>query len=329
MPTSASTPPPADCRARHLIVTCLALLLTLLVPASALAGRLVRLYEMQIRGEPTAPAIQDAMRRVLVRATGRREAASDPALSAIVADAPRFVQGSRRAANGDTQVTFDGAALEQAIVSAGRSVWEPERPFTLIVFSPPLGGAAAEAARLQLERTAETRGLPISLAPVPVADPSGVALPPELVLQGAQRVGGDAVLIGRGDSAALNGVYQWTLQTAYATDNWNGGLDDGVNGAVDALARVQGSGASLAELDALVQVAGVSTLNDYAAVSRLLEGIPGARRVSLTEVNGGSVTFDVLVRGGAEAVDHALGTSARFTRASPAGGAQLLYEYRP
>jgi hypothetical protein len=328
MPNSASIPP-ADCRARQLIVTCLGLLITLLVPASAWAGRVVRLYDVQVRGEATGPAVQEAMRRVLVRATGRREAASDPALSAIVAEASRYVQNSTKAANGDTRISFDGAALEQAIGSAGRSVWDRERPFTLVVFYPPLSGQAAEAARLELDKVAENRGLPVSLAPVPVVDANGAELPREAVLQGAQRLGGDAVLIGRVDSAALNGVYQWTLQTQYTSENWNGPLDAGVNGAVDTLARVQDTAAPLAELEALVQVGGVSTLSDYAAVSRLLEGIPGTRRVNLAEVNGGAATFSVLVRGGPEAVDRALSSNARLTRAGSSGGAQLVYEYRP
>jgi hypothetical protein len=124
-------------------------------------------------------------------------------------------------------------------------------------------------------------------------------------------------------------VYQWTLQTQYATENWNGALDAGVNGAVDALARVRETTAPLAELEALVQVGGVSTLSDYAAVTRLLEGIPGTRRVQLAEASGGAATFSVLVRGGAEAVDRALSGSARLARAGASGGAQLMYEYRP
>lgn len=268
------------------------------------------------------------MRRVLVRATGRREAAADPALAALVTDAPRYVQSSRKGTNGATQLVFDSGAIEQAIASAGRSVWERERPFTLVVFYPPLGGAASEGARAELEKNAESRGLPISLAPVPVVDANGVDLPREAVLQNAQRLGGDAVLIARGDSGALNGVWQWTLQTQFATDTWSGPLDVGINNAVDSMARVQEASASLAELEARVQVAGVTTLNDYAAVSRLLEGVPGARRVSLAEANAGTATFSVLVRGGAEAVDRALSSSGRLAR-SGSSGSQLTYEYRP
>ncbi len=77
-----------------------------------------------------------------------------------------------------------------------------------------------------------------------------------------------------------------------------------------------------------MQVSGVSTLNDYAAVSRMMEAIPGQKRVSVAETSGTTATYNVLVRGGADAVDRALGNSARLTRGGSANG-QLLYTYRP
>ena len=298
------------------------------LPVAAWAARTVRVYEVDIKGEAAGPAVQEAMRRVLVRATGRREAGTDPAFGSLVADAARYVQGSRKSANGSTLVVFDGAAVEQAITSAGRSVWERERPFTFVVFYPALNGPALEAARSELEKAAEARGLPINLAPVAVVDAAGAELPRETVLQGAQRVGGDAVLIARSDNPSAPGIWQWTLQTQFGSESWTGALDAGVNGAVDALTRAQEASAGIAELEAVVQVAGVSTLNDYAAVGRLLESIPGQKRVSLAETNGGTATFSVLVRGGADTVDRALGNSARLARAGAANG-QLLYTYRP
>jgi hypothetical protein len=317
---------------RHLFFACATLMAVAIamafIPASAWAARAVRVYEVDIRGEAAGPAVQEAMRRVLVRATGRREAGTDPALGALVAEATRYVQSSRKAANGSTVVVFDGAAVEQAITSAGRSVWEPDRPFTFVVFSPPLSAQAIQAARVELDKAAEARGLPINLAPVAVVDSTGVELPREAVLQGAQRMGGDAVLIGRSDNPSVSGMWQWTLQTQFGSESWTGALDAGVNGAVDALTRAQEVTAGIAELEAVVRVEGVSTLNDYAAVGRLLEGIPGQKRVSLAETSGTAVTFNVLVRGGADTVDRALGNSARLARAGSANG-QLLYTYRP
>jgi hypothetical protein len=339
MPNSASNPPAVGraletergrhSRPRSLGIAALliaALVMTLATP-SAWAARTVRVYEVDIRGEAAGPAVQEALRRVLVRATGRRDASTDPAFGALVADAARYVQSSRKAANGSTVVVFDGAALDQAIASVGRAVWERERPFTFVVFHPPLSGEAMNTARAELDKAAEARGLPINLAPVPVVDSTGVDLPRETVLQGAQRVGGDAVLVARSDNPTA-GIYQWTLQTQFGSESWTGSLDAGVNGAVDAMMRSQESTAGIGELEALVQVAGVATLNDYAAVGRLLEGIPGQKRVSLAESSGTTATFSVLVRGGAETVDRVLGNSARLTRTGSANG-QLVYTYRP
>jgi hypothetical protein len=309
-------------------VFCLAVAaLAVALASPAALARPVRVYDVEIKGEAVGPAVQDAMRRVIVRATGRREAAADPAFAALLADAQRYVQSARKVSNGNTLVTFDGAAVEQAITSAGRPVWDKDRPFTFVVFSPALSSQAVEAARPELDRAAEFRGLPINLAPVPIVDSTGAELPREAILQGAQRMGGDAVLIGRADSVSP-GSYQWTLQTQFGSESWTGPLEAGPNGAVDALTRAQEASAGSAELEAVVQVAGVSSLNDYAAVSRLLENIPGQKKVSVTETNGSTATFNVLVRGGADTVDRVLGNSPRLTRSGAANG-QLLYTYRP
>ncbi len=185
------------------------------------AARTVRVYEIDIRGEASGAVVQDAMRRAIVRATGRREAGADPAFAALVTDAARYVQGTRKVASGATIVTFDGAAIDQAITSAGRSLWDRDRPFTFVVFSPPLSGQALQSIRTELDKAAEARGLPINLAPVSVVDATGVELSRDQILQGAQRVGGDAVLIARNDApapptgaaATVPTVWQWTLQT--------------------------------------------------------------------------------------------------------------------
>jgi hypothetical protein len=327
MANSARNSPPAQ-RCGRYVLAGLAWFCVLLVPISARAGRVVRIYEVDIKGEASAPAVEEAMRHVLVRATGRREAAGDPTLSTLVAQAPRYVRSSRRTEDGNTRLIFDGAAIEQAVTAAGRSVWQPERPFTIVVFYPPLAPAAADTARSALDKVAETRGLPITIAPVAVVDAAGNELPRDTLLQAVQRLGGDAVLVGRGDNAALNGQWQWTLHTAFASESWTGALEAGVNGAVDAMARVQDASFALAELETAVQVNGVSTLNDYAAVGRLLDALPGVRHVNIAEANGGTATFAVLVRGGADAVDRALSGSAHLAR-SGAATARLAYEYHP
>src|SRR5437660_1615233 len=186
-------------RARAFLVSLCALAGAL--PLPCLAGRVVRVYEVAVEGQ-SAAAVQDAMRQALVRATGRRESANDPALASVVAEASRYLKGYAVGPRGESQVVFDGAAVDQAITAAGRGIWDRERPFTLVVLIPPRPRAAEDAARAELERVAAERGLPISLLPLAVVGTDGNLLAPLAILESAQRYGGDQVLIGRGDPNA-------------------------------------------------------------------------------------------------------------------------------
>jgi uncharacterized protein len=289
------------------------------------AGRVVRVYAAGVTSQDSPAALQDAMRQVLVRATGRRDAGSDPALAAIVADAARYVQLYRAAPGGGTEVVFDSSAVEDAIASAGRNAWEANRPFTLIVLQPALTGAAADDARRDIERVAAERGLPVSVVPLALADGAGIELERSAILQNAQRFGGDAVLIGRHEGAGSS--WQWTLHGPVGTSSWSGAIESGVHGAVDALARTEETSFALAEAEARIAIDGVISLTDYAAIDRLLESIPGVRNVTLEEANGASVTFRVLARGGADGLEQQLAGSQRLTRKGASGG-RLQYEYQ-
>ncbi len=300
----------------------------LLLPLSTWAGRPVQVYEIDIRAAPSPALLQEALKHVLVRATGRGEAAADPALADIVNNAAHYMLSSRPTSEGATHVVFDAAALAAAIGAAGRSTWDSNRPFTLVVLAPPPSGAAADAARRELDAAAELRGLPITLVPLPLADTSGADLGREALLAAGQRLGGDAVLVGRSDTGASNGVWQWTLYTNFIVQSWSGGLGAGIGGAVDALARVQDVSEPQAEMSVEVEVENVPTLADYAQVGRLLQGAPGVRAVNVAEASGTRVTFSVRVRGGGAALDRALGASGHFA-AGAGGTGHLLYTYRP
>lgn len=308
-------------------LTLLAAVLLLLAP-STWAGRPVNVYEATVHAADQAAAIEEAMKEVLVRATGRKDAASDPAFAALVMNAAQYVRASRPAGDGLIAVSFDDAALERQIMAAGRSVWDANRPFTLVVLNPAPTGAADDEARRELEQVAELRGLPIALVPMPVTDQSGNALSADVLLLEARRLGADAVLLGRADTAAQSGEWQWTLITGLKTQSWNGPLDAGIDGAADALASVGGSALPLEEQRVLVRVDGVGTLADYAAVERTLGELPGVRRSGIEEAEGSTATFRVLIRGGSQAIARALTGSPHFTRidnpaaaaGAPAGG---------
>jgi hypothetical protein len=290
----------------------------------AWAGRPVRVYEVELKGGQSSASLQDAMREALVRATGRRESATDPALASIISSAETFVKGSPS----KSQVVFDGAAVERAIVAAGRSTWDPVRPFTLVVLYPPLPRPADDAARAELDQGAIARGLPITVVPLSPVDASGNDLSREALMQMAQRYGGDAVLVGRSNAGNANGQLQWTLYTNFSSESWSGPLSAGINGAVDNLAPAQGGSLSQMEATARVEVSGVANLTDYANVQRLLESVPGVRRVNVSAASGNVAMFDVVARGGGDALSHAL-TGTSHLAQQEASSARLAYQYRP
>jgi hypothetical protein len=298
-----------------------------LVPLAAWALRPVRVYEVDLE-QQSPTAVQGAMRAALVRATGRRESADDPALGSLVADAARYVKSYASGPRGEPQVVFDGAAVAAAIAGAGRSVWDRERPFTLVVLYPPPGRSETEAARGELERTATERGLPISVIPLSVVDGGGNPLGADAVLQSAQRYGGDQVLVGRSDAGLAQGQLQWTLYTRAQSETWTGNLSGGIDHTVDLLAPPPGAAGSEGESATRVRIEGVAGLTDYATVERLLQSIPGVRRADVAEIDAGSVTFEVELRGGSAALERELSGSSRMVRIG-GGTGTLAYRYQP
>ena len=294
------------------------------ISCSAWAGRPVRVYEVDLKGGQSESSVQDAMREVLVRTTGRRESATDPALANLISEAQNYVKGYSPPTHGQSQVIFDGVAVERAIVAAGRSVWDRNRPFTLVVLYPPLARTSEDAARVEVEQAASARGLPVTLVPLSPVDAAGNDLSREALMQMAQRYGGDAVLVGRGDTANL----QWTLHTAFSSQSWSGPLAAGINGAVDTMAPTQGGSLAETEASARVEITGVTTLTDYASVERMLESMPGVRRANVSAASANAVMFDVVARGGGDAISHALAGSTHLVR-SDASSARLAYQYRP
>lgn len=181
--------------AKILVREALLLVACAVLPAAAWAARPVAVFQVDVAGQ-SVPALQQAMRAALVRATGRRESASDPVFAGLITDAPKYVQSYDRGPQGELQVLFDAAALDKAIAAVNRSVWDPNRPFTLVVLYPPPDRGEQAADEAGLEQAAEERGLPISIVPLPVADDSGNLLSREALLEMAHRYGAEQLLVG-------------------------------------------------------------------------------------------------------------------------------------
>jgi hypothetical protein len=353
--------------AKILVRNALLLAACAVLPVAAWAARPVRVFQVDVAGQ-SGPDVQQAMRAALVRATGRRESASDPVFAGLIADAPKYVQSYDRGPQGELQVLFDGVAVAKAIAAVDRSVWDPNRPFTLVVLYPSPGQGDQAGYEAALEQAAEERGLPISIVPLPVADDSGNLLPREALLEMAHRYGAEQLLVGAPPATApppptatppvnatpatspapaagappaaarpgaaqpvATPAWQWKLYTDFTTQSWSGPLTAGIDDTVDALAPPLGAAAANAPGQTEVEIEGVSSLADYANIELMLGAVPGVSAANIRQVSGDSVLFDLTVRGGGATVDRALSSSPSFTRvASPTQGAgALVYRYRP
>jgi hypothetical protein len=301
----------------------------------AAALRQVRVYEYTVSSQ-TDPAVQAqaALRQVLVRAVGARDAANDPALATVLSQAQTYVIATRPASTGGgTVLVFDAAALERDIVAAGRNVWPTERPLLMVVLT---GGPAAGAfeTRRQVENaldsTANRRGQPIRVArPEALGLPAAGDIAADAALAAAQRLGADAVVVGYGDSVPNGGPWRWVLTAQGVSETWSGALDEGVHTSADVFARNALVFAALPEVPVLVEIEGVGGLREYARVSEILAGAGGVRSVTLAEAAGSRTTFNVVTRGGLDALQSSLAANPRLERADPKAGASLAFTYRP
>jgi hypothetical protein len=300
------------------------------------ATRQVRVYEATVSSQTEAAVqAQAALRQVLVRATGARDAANDPALAGLLANAQAYVLGTRPAGSGSSAlvVMFDGAALERDIIAAGRSIWLSERPVLLVVLTGgPASGAFESRRQVEgaLDSAANRRGQPISVArPEALSLPATGDIPADAALAAGRVRGADAVLVGYGDAVPGGGPWRWTLSAFGNSETWNGTLEEGIHGSADILARNSAAYAALPEVAILVEVEGVPALKDYARVAELLGAANGVRSVQLAEASGNRAIFAVVARGGVDVVQTGLGGNAHLERADPQAGGTIAYRYRP
>jgi hypothetical protein len=319
---------------RSSIVSLIALV-SLLSAESAHALRQVRVYEVNVSSQVDAAVqAQSGLRQVLVRATGARDAPNDPALAGVLAQAQQYVIATRPAGSGSgTTLVFDAAALERDITAAGRSIWPSERPLLLIVLT---GGPATGLfeTRRQVEGVLDTtggrRGQPIRVArPEALNLPAVGDIPNDAALLAAQRLGADGVIIGYGDAVPTGGAWRWVMSAPGINESWNGPLEEGVNGAADLFARNALAFAALPEASVLVEIEGVPGLREFARVSEILAAAGGVRNVQLAEAAGSHAAFNVLTRGGVDALRGTLDVNASFERIDPKAAGAIAYRFRP
>jgi uncharacterized protein len=269
-------------------------------------------------------AFQSAMKMVLIRVTGRRNADEDPALSSLVSNARRYVQQYRAAPDGQLWVAFDGPAIERWLTQNGQPLWGHERPTTLVLLDVQTGAQSGSVVTTEdssdlksaIDAAATARGLPlvwpsgadlqkfhIDYAAVSTGSPSTFA-------EIGRRMGSDGVLIGRASSASANANIRWTHLYQDRSSEYSGTLE-GVNRAADLYAGLFAASGAAVPVD--IEVSGLNDLRDYASLESYLESLTSLiLHVSVESLSGDTVRFRLSTRGGLDSLQRALSLNGRL-----------------
>jgi hypothetical protein len=283
-------------------------------------------------------AFREAMRDILIRATGRRDAADIESLAPLVAQAGRHVVSFRRATGGQLAVTFDGSTIENSIDAAGLPFWGPDRPLTLVWLAVDRGGRRSLAGsatggdeKERVERVAARRGIP--LAWPGAGDDLGRGLQQawsgdhEPLVNAARRYGADGVLIGRAvATAGGQHTVEWTFSSAGLSAQTSGDLESGPELAADHYANAYASRNAGQRVEQLVTVTGIDTLEAYAAALRALGRLPLVRGVAVDEVTPDAVSFALTVRGDPDALRQAIRRAGRLV---PVDESRMIFALAP
>lgn len=326
---------------RPLAALAMALLLALAI-APARAVPVADLYQAEVgaTGLSQAEVFVAALSEVLVRVTGRRDAANLPGAATLLEDAGRYVRSYRRTAGGRLAVAFEGDAIETALAAAGMPYWGGDRPTTEVWLAIDRGGGATElvttstaaAERAAVEAAAALRGLPLRW-------PAGAESRRERLEQvwagdvatlaaAARDAGVSGVLVGRARRTPTGFIVDWDFAGAGSAEAARGGLDSGVHLAADRYAAVYASAAGAQPVEFTLRVAGIATADDFIAASSYLQSLSAVRDVGVTEVGPDAVSFLLTVRGEPAALRRALDSDRRLLPESSVPG-DFTYRWRP
>jgi hypothetical protein len=318
----------------------LAVLAGLLLQANGSAATVPDLYAAQVPVTATSGAgLDDAFSRaladVLVKLTGQRSPLADPAVRTVIGSATPLVSQYQVAGGGLLRVQFDPVALRRRLDAANLPVWADERPATLIMLlddvapaaSPgvPVPDALASDRQLLLD-TAASRGLPIALSVTP-DDPLAIAQAE------AARVGADLVLVGRRAPVAGIASWRWTLVDGAERSEWQGDVTQGVHHVADQLAA-RYAVAAAASSRLRLEVQGVASFADYGRLQDYLRSVGVIESLSIASLQGDSILYEIIVRGGASQLRDALALKSVLVPTAPqsasaagmsVSGADLVY----
>lgn len=305
----------------------------LLLGVSAQAVVVPDLYSAQVPVNSQAASVRSsavlkAFKTVLVKVSGDSSVLENAAIKAEFTKASNYLQDySYQKPSGDDQASssllfqanFSDSAINQLLKSNGLTIWQSNRPLTLIwmVVEDQQGQTLVHDSESQLpavqllEQALQLRGLPNSFPLMDLSDTLQVtasdvtALDPQTIINASTRYTPDAILLLYVDLRTPTApTAHWQLVLGQSKMRWETDGQDlsnviqtGVDDIADALAShftAVPTQQAAVDLTLIVnQLAGVSS---YAELMDYLNGLSGVQSVSLLSLTPDSAKFKVSVK---------------------------------
>jgi len=325
----------------------------------ARAATVLDLYSVTVVPDATvadrrAAALQAAMTRLLIRVTGSRNVALDPATQTLIAAPDAYLTSYGVDRQGRAVTEFSRSQVERALTTLGVPVWGAERPLTLlwVAVDDGAGGHALlgandatepgasltstvttmlAAVRTEIAAVADERGLPIALPFLDPQDTSALTFTDvwmgfeQPILAASMRYRADAVLIGRVRPGVLGLEVDWLFVSGAERQALPLGIvRDGLDTAADRYAA-ELSTVGAASLTAMT-VRNVQTSADYARVMSYLERQSVLERVDVASFVGGTLDLRLTARGDARVLGRVLALGGVLRPADSGLSGPLTFE---
>ncbi len=268
-------------------------------------------------------ALGRALAQVLVRVTGRLDAAAGPVVQRALRSTEPLLQGSEyrtveEVAGGvpvqrlRLAATFDPDAVDALVVAAGLPLWSGTRPSPLLWLAIDDGGGAGPrlvaAPQVNVVKPLAQRGLerglrlllPAGNAVEQQAAASAWALDAAALAVLSGRYGAPVTLIGRMGRAGAGWSAEWVLaeggverkRWTFADPNPQRVLASGADPLADALSASAAKVVPVGAAESFVaRIDGLRATEDWLALSAYLQGSPVLKRYEVLEVDGEGVTL--------------------------------------
>ena len=309
--------------------------------------------------DPRMAAYETALVQVLARVSGSELSRNFDLVEALFPNPDEYVVQYRPAGDDTLWVSFDGRAIERVLRDAGQIVWGYDRPLTMVWLAVDWGRGQREIIaaddhdssrqrtrsidrnrllRERVQEIAHKRGLPVAFPLLDTTDLQSVSFSDiwggfdARVVDASKRYDANSVLIGRvrPSSSQQN---RWTYVFGGEERAWTGSPETIIGQIADLMAAELAVGGNAPKQMIALNVSGIDSVDAYGSVQQLLDGVSLIENLSILQVAGDTISYQVEVRGGASRLRRALRFAGLIEEEAAGGSGEsapaLAFFYSP